>query len=290
MPYHEKPPKGYYAQQHPIYHQLVYRFGLKGSNNVSNSMIATFFRNSEARNAPEVITVNPANPTFAEETGPTVHPDSIVPRMKIQIIANMSKLAIETDKMRTIMFWWYPIYCAFPESLNAEDSKTAVKIEDIIRLTSNTGNKDVHPNFDGIDLASSVSNQPSNVIAPVENFGDYALTTDLKIEGVAFDDELLKDAMQYYSNQGMLKKVLGRWNKVIVTRDRPYVYRSNNWTHPSVKRSNDYMFCGALIHVPESNSTDQTFLSGDVSAIVHLDFKIMVSYGEWLQTFEQAKS
>lgn len=281
------PPRGYRQTEYPLPHSFGQKFVLEAEDETKNSTYVTIFRATESCVGAENVEVNPNNLSFAQDGGTAIHMGSIVPRVNFTMHASMSKLAIETDKMRAIRFTWMPIYTAFLDSLEAEDQKTAVQVEDVLELTHDTTNKDVTPTFSTVNLAA-IGSQPFTTVGYTEVFGDFNLSVDSLLESVAFDEELFFDALQFNTNKGMLAKVAGRRHSVTVTRDRPYTFHSNNFTNPTVKRGNPYTYCGVLIHLPQAGSANQFFEAADTTAIPHLNFGINVRFNEWNPHFEQA--
>jgi len=271
--------------EYPLPHQFEYKFALQVEDETKNSAIFTLLMHSEQFTAPDAIEVNPKNAAFAVQGGPTVYPDSIIPRITMSMRLALSKTAVETDGLRSLLVNWMPLYTAFLPTLDAEDSKTAEDIEDILELQHETDDKNVTPLFSGVDLG--IGSQADNTIQGM-GFAQWNLTTDLLMESVAFDKSKFYDAMHYYTNKGMLKKVTGRMNTALVTRDRPYRYFSRNFTNPTVKRSNGYMFCGILVHLPQVGEADQVpLIAGDTTVVDHLRGNIMIQYDEWNSVFAQ---
>ncbi len=229
----KKPPRGYYQQQYPLPHNFNYDAHFNVENETLNSCIFTLFRTSKKAVNPEAVEVNPAHASFAEDTGPLVHLNSIVPKISMRLDLNLEKFGIETDKVRQLKVIWFPIYIAFLDSLEAEDLKTAVQIEDILELQHDTINRDTYPLHSGTDISHEI-NHPMSTVPFAEIFSDYGLSVDVNPETVALDMELVRDARQYYTNRGMLGKVMGKMHYVTLVRDRPYKYFSNNFTYPSV--------------------------------------------------------
>ncbi len=155
-------------------------------------------------------------------------------------------------------------------------------------MQHDTGNKDVYPLYSGTDLGLA-SSMGLSTVPYSEVFGDVGLTTDAKIESVAFDDEKFYDALQYYSNSSMLKKVVGPTHSVIVSRNKPYIYHSNKFTYPTVKRGNPYTFCGILVWVPAAGGQEQLFVAADTTPIDHIHIMIRARFDEWNPEFEQAQ-
>ncbi len=287
MAKHSYPPKGYNQLQYPLPHNFTYKFGLSLEASTKNSTICTLFRATKKCGTVEAIEVNPKNAAFAEDGGTAVHMGSIIPRTSINITAQMTKGAIETDKLRSIKFTWFPIYTAFLNTLEAQDDKTSVEVEDILELLHTVGDESVGPLFSNVDLLDA-GNHPLSSVGYAEGISDFVLTTNALMESVAFDKELFFDAMQYYGNAGMLKKVVGRMNNVTLTRDRMYRYSSNNFTHPTVKRGNPYMYCGIMFHIEQAGGDYQPVLAADTTVIDHVYFNVNVRFDEWHPLFDQA--
>ncbi len=281
-----RPPRGYRNTEFPLPHNYGLTFSLQAEDETKNSTYITLFRATESAVDVENIEVNPAHASFALDAGTAIHMGSIVPKVNMTIRASMTKLAIETDKMRAIRFTWMPVYIAFLDSLEAEDQKTGVQVEDILELTHDTTNKDVTPTFTTVNLGLGL--QPMSTVPYAEVFGDYGLSVDTNLESVAFDEELLMDALQFNTNKGMLRKVIGPRHTVTLTRDRPYIYHSSNFTYPTVKRGNPYTYCGILFHVPQAGSAGQVFEAADTTAIDHIRFGMHVQFNEWNPHFQQA--
>lgn len=290
MPSH--PPKGYRAMQYPLHHEFKYSFALHGESETKNSTIMTLLNTSRDSGAVEDVEVNPAHANFVEDTGPRIFLGSIVPRLAVKMTANITGGAAyaATHPMKQIMLNWMPIYIAFRESLTAEDGDTGTKIEEILELTKDTVNEDVTPLFAAVTMTETGDQPLSNIVAPGDAFGDWNLdTTDLS-EPVAFDKQLYFDAMKYYSNKGMLRKVAPRMNTVRLHAERGWSFFSNNFTNPIVKRGNPYTFCGILFHLPQINilSVDQIGSAVDVTDIPHVQVKLHCRFEEWNPEFDQS--
>ncbi len=282
----KRPPRGYRTQEHPLPHNFGYLFQLNAEDETKNSTIATIFRTTELAIAADTIEVNPAHPDFAEESGCIIHNGSIIPKVDFIFKMKLSKLAIETDKLQNLTVHWMPIYTAFLPSLDAQDSKTAVQIEDILELQHDATNKDTYPLFTGTKLLTAI-NQPLSTIPLTEAFADIGLAVSAVSESVAFDHLLWKDAVQYYTNRQMLRKVGGRMRTVRLSREKEFHFHSSNFTNPIVKRGNEYTFCGVLVHLPQMGSTEQLGSAADTTNIGHVDVAMSIRFDEWNPFFEQ---
>ncbi len=286
MPYHKRPPRGYKSAEWPLPHAMQLFTGLEADDETKNSAIFPIIKATEGAIGTENTNVNPSHGSFAEDGSPICSMDSIVPRINLRLSAIMSKGAIETDKMRTIRFDWFPIYTSFLPSLEAEDDKTATQIEDVIEMTHQTTDKEAYPLHSGVKLTDGGA-YPLGALQHSEVYGDVGLTTNLVMESVAFDKKAFWENMRWKTNKGMLAKVVGKYRTVIITRDRPYTYTSNNFTNPIVKRMNPYTSCSILIHCQVAGKADQTFKEADTTAIKHLDVQMEVNYDEWNQAYDQ---
>ncbi len=290
---HQFPPKGYNAMEYPLPHTFEYQFGLSGKDATKNSTICTLIRCVETPlTAIETIEVNPSNGSFAEETGSIIAPDSIVPKMNISMSAHMNSVMrkVAGDDLRTIKFNWMPIYMAFKDMYEAVDNKTDVEVEDILELTHTVAQKDATPLFNNIKCLRE-DDHPVSTIHLTETFSHLNLDTDLKMECVTFDETLMWNALRYYSNSKMLSKAMGKWNTVYLNHEHPWRFNSSNFTHPTVKRGNEYTFCGILFHVPLAGTSKQALEAGDVTTATSLiEFNVQVKYDEWNSQFDQTSA
>lgn len=282
-----RPPRGYRMEEYGLPHIFSYRGALSAESATQDATILTILRYSEACANPDTIEVNPRNANFARETGATCCPGSIVPRITMNLDLWLSKGAIETDKIQRLKVNWFPIYTAFLDSLDAADDKTTTDVEGILKLQHETTNRDVYP----LNVAKllDADNQPLSTINDAdEALGDYGLTTTAVLESVAFVKETMYDARSYYTNQGMIRKVMGKMRTIALDRTHGYHYFSNNFTYPTVKRLNPYTFCGILISVPSSEDHDQLTFLGDTTVIPHVNFNMKIRFDEWNPNFDQS--
>ncbi len=288
MAKHKYPPRGYNQFQYPLPHNFGYQCGLSAEGSTKDSTIFTLFRASEAAVDVENIEVNPRHANFSEDGGTVIHMGSIIPKIQFHLKMMLSKVAIETDSVRSLIVRWWPIYISFLDSLEAEDDKTATQVEDLLELQHSTDNKDTFPLYTGTKLGNAAT-VPLSTVPYAEAFADQGLTGTQFIESVALVEHTLYDALQFYTNQGMLRKCLGKAHYVTLTRDRPYQYSSFNFTNPKVKRGNAYTYCGILIHVPQVDDNTQVMVPSETTAIDHVNVFMRVRYDEWNPLFEQAQ-
>ncbi len=290
MSKHKFPPKGYDQMEYPLPHNFNYQFGLSPETATKNTTYVPLIKCMQDINPPDTIEVNPSHADFNEETGCIVQSDSIVPKLNIHMQAQMSQPMIEEapgDGIRYIKFNWMPIYLAFKDMYEAIDNKEDVEVEDILEMTHTVVKKVGKPLYNNVKLLVE-DDWPVSTINHTEVFGDVGMDTDLKGEGVTFDEELMWDALSYYSNSSMLAKAMGQWHTQILRADFPWIFNSNNFTNPSVKRGNEYTFCGILFHVPLVATPEQFYTAADLTeATSVVNFDIKVRYDEWNSQFDQ---
>ncbi len=279
------PPRGYRSDEYPLPHNFSIMPALQAELATKGTTIVPFFRTSELAVSAETIEVNPRNANFAEDTGCIIHNGSIVPRLTVKMLVSLTKGAVETDKIRALNFYYMPLYFAFVDSLDAMDDKTATQVEDIMEMQHDVTNKDTYPLYNTTKLSAGI--MPLSTVPLTEAFGDVGLTTSTTLEGVTWIKEDFHDTLSYKTNAGMLKKVTGGLRKVVVTRDRPFSYFTQNFTHPMVKRGNPYTFCGMLLHLPQVSTPDQFQFAAETTVIDHLNIQIICRFDEWNQNFDQ---
>ncbi len=152
-----------------------------------------------------------------------------------------------------------------------------------------TSPKRVRPLWSTVKLTNGL-NHPVNTVVSTEVFNTHwSLTTNLVPESVAFDEQVFWDAKRYYSNGGMLNKVTGPVRTMQLSRDRPKMFHSRNFTYPMVKRGNPYTYCGMLLWVVAPGTKGSWGQAGDYDAadkdLIH--YNAHVTFDEWNQEFDQ---
>lgn len=286
MARHKFPPRGYNQMEYPLPHNFEYQFGLSPYATF-NSTITTLIRHSEDTNPADTVEVNPSHAAFAEETGTVILPDSIIPKINLHMSAQMNQVMAETDQIKFIKFNWMPIYMAFSDMYEAEDNVTDVNVESILELVHQANFKDATPLFNNLKCKRE-ENHPMSTINQTETFADMNLDTDIKMECVTFDEQLMWDTLSYFSNGPMLAKAMGQWHTEYLRFDRPWTFNSSNFTHPTVKRGNEFTYCGILFHVPIVGTAQQFHQAADVTVSTSLiEFDIQCRYDEWNNQFDQ---
>jgi len=282
-----RPPRNYESEEYPLPHRFNSASAFDLGNEVLNSTILPLVRSRDDLNVADSVNVNPLHGAFGVETGPSCQEGSIVPHLNFRLSLSMSDYAINTDNLRSIRFLWFPFYISYKDNLTAINEEDAGTIETVLELANTLSGKFTKPLYTGTDLLT-LSNLPMNTVEETEVFGNYGLTTDTKIESVAFDLQDFWDTLMFGTNKGMLKSSLGpiRWGRVY--RDRPYSFASNNAMFPKVKRMNPYTFCGVMLHAEIAGLPGQDPWGADVTATNDaLRFAYEVNFNEWNPNFDQ---
>lgn len=291
------PPRGYFNEEYPLPHDFIYKFSLSLENVAKDATICTMFRNSiENTVNPEQIEVNPHKPVFEECNGPTCHSGSIIPKLSFSLNAFMN-IASNTDvggasgPSKPIKFNWAPLYCAF-DDIDATDEESNLTVGNIVELEKG-GFSEINPTFvsdltvtSGHASSHPLTTAPGNITD--ETFDDWELGTDLVMESVAWSKETYFEHIRFGTVTKKLQKVMPRINTGMVSASRPFRYYSNNFTYPSVKRINDFTYCGVMIMLPQAGDTEQPILASEVTDIEHINFTIRASFDEWNPAFDQS--
>ncbi len=290
MPSHKFPPKGYRQEEHPLPHQFGYNGGFNILDNTKLATMCTLIRTSENVLTPEDVEVNPANNAFLEETGATITRGSIVPRINFTFRASLSQAMLADWEFAKVQIQYIPIYSAFLNPLEALDNMTNETVEDIMEIQHGVSVKKVNPLFNTVKMTNQTAH-PMNTVLHGETFSDWNLTTNTQMEYITFGNEVMYNALQYYSNSGMLKKIIGQKRTFTMSRDRPAFVHSNNFTNPSVKRGNPYTFCAVLIWCSKpgfySHGHTADFDATSNKDLVHMS--VDVRYDEWNPNFDQTE-
>ncbi len=282
------PPKGYRMIEHPLPHDLTYNGVFDILDATKDATLLTVLRATEIAGI-EAVEVNPRHASFAEETGPTISMGSIVPRIQFTLRAQCSQAMILDNEFAKVQFHMMPIYTAFLDSLEAADDKTDKDVASILELSAaDTTEKRTRPLFSTVNLSAATGTQPVNTILETEVFGDWGLATDLVMESVAWDVGEYFDAVKYFTNGAMLRKVTGPIKTWTLSRDRPAMYHSSNFTNPTVKRGNPWTYCGVMLWTSQVGVHSFGY-AGDFDAAdkdtVH--FNAAIRFDEWNPEFDQ---
>ncbi len=279
-------PKGYFSTEYPLPHNynVFFNLGLDSASATHGTFVPVILSDEGLVN-PDLVIANPEHASFTEVGYAHCYKNSIIDNMTIRIRAKITKLGIETDKLRDVEYYIIPVYSNFLTRLEASDSKTGVSVEDILELTHETTGKSVQPIYSSTNLPNATV-LGAHANATVALMG---MTTDRILEGIVFDPNLFWDAMQFYTNSSMLRTVVGKVMKFRLTRDRgnQIILRG---VKGMIKRINEYTICGFIIYGSVEGNNQSMLQVGDLTAISHLTFSIDIRYDEWNAEFDQTSS
>ncbi len=282
------PPRGYNKMQHPLPHNFSYQGIFDILDTAKDATIITLFRGSETTLDPSTIEVNPRHDNFAEDQGPTCIFDSIIPKVNLTLRASLSQAMLLDNEFAKVVIHMMPIYIAFEDSLIAKNmnSPAESEVEDILGLEHTASSYRTNPNF--ASKLTTRGSHPLSTITATDSATTWGLTTNAELESVAFNSELMYDAFQYYTNSGMLNKVVGPIKTWTLTRDRPAFYHSDNFTNPAVKRINPYTFCAFMLWSEIPGLHSYGFASDfDATDKDTLFFNADIRFNEWNAEFDQ---
>ncbi len=279
MALHSYPPKGYLGREMPLTHDLEGQFSLTAENETKNSVIIPLVFQDKSACVAATTFVNPKHASYEHAAYSNVLADSQVPQLQISFKCALSKLAIETDAIRSLSLNYMFINTAFLNRLDAADDASGDDIEGILNLTHETTDEQVYPVASTVDLLGGYTVPASHPANPAA-----------VIESQAFDKEKFFDAMQYYTNKQMLRTVAPSLKTILLKRDYPYTMSGTRSMKPIAKYANPYQFCGILFHLPQVGQIDQYGLAADTTDIAHVDIKFKIRFNEWNKEFYQEKA
>ncbi len=261
--------------------QVNWGFALEDAIDTDTTMVPVCFYD-EGLGATSAYESNPEHASFAETTSANCFPQSRVDNIYGNLSVRLSKAAIETDKVSALTFAVMVVSLAFKESYTAIDEKSQNEIQDILELQTESTDRQGGPLYVALDMP--IGSQ-ATAVAPTNT---PFLDTNLSLEPVAFSEEFFYDAMQYYTNKGMLKKVQSGLKWYTLTKQRPYINIPIHIKSGS-KFMNAYNYQGILVHAPFSGSAKQLMSAGDTTDVTHLYCSFTARYNEWNSDFNSAR-
>jgi len=286
------PPRGYSRFDYPLHHHFFYNHTYDITLETKNDTIMTLLHTTDIETKPSSIKVNPNHPSFdSVDTGANINQGSIVDKIKIRTIHTLTELAVETDKIGSLMLHRGFIGGCFADDWDPLDDRSSLEVEDIVRVTFDPTNRDVTPKFSAVDLVNGV--QPISLVTETETFTTYNLGTDLKMEAVNFDPDVYFNSKRHFDNGGAVNKVMPRLNSVFLN-DKRSTSRSFSQTKFVPERcryGRRGLFFGILEHVPIFSNERQIcdpFTAPTAGA--HIVSTTIVDFMEWNQSFDQEDS
>ncbi len=286
-------PAGFEQQKNPLRHKLNYSFALSARSATQNSTICSLVRNHKSAIDATTIQVNPHNSGFQVDTGSIVSPMSIIDRLKMSIRIGLTDHAITTQRAKSVKVSWMPIFNSFDEKLLAVDDMSTDTVEEILELNTASASEQILPLFTTTKLntdGDSEQNHPVSTATFAEVFGTLTLTTDTKMESVAFDNTKFHQALKYYTNKGAMKTLIGRTRSITLTEGKPFAnFFIDKFVPRAIRRIVPYSYFGILFHVPVSADDESYYYSNSLVALkADVGIKLLCNYHEWNADHDQS--
>jgi hypothetical protein len=269
-------------KEYPNVHNMMHKFLLTADGGTSGRLatIIPCIMQDEGLGAPSSKNTHPENASFSVDTSPNCYPDSKVNFARCDIDLSLTKGAWNTDNTEVLKAFVFPIYTAFLENLTAKDEVTANEVEDILELQHETTDRQTYPLWNGTDLTADGTKGDLASSVP-------GLTTDQSIEGVDLNLNTIYNALQYYTNGGVVRKSIGKIRGINISRKRNV--RMSFRLKSKSKRMNPYTFWGIAIILPNETAYEQQVHNGDLTAIDHLIVRSTCRYNEWNENFDHTR-
>ncbi len=281
-----RPPRGFEAEKYPLRHRVQYSAALT-MEETRNSSIFTLVKNYKTVVVPNTIIVNPHNTNYVSDAGAVCAPMSIIDKLTLNITFSLTEQILVTDKNYPLTLSWFPIFFSFPEKLDAADDDTTTTVAAILGLTKDATEEDIIPTWSNLDLTTTGLSEKDHPLSTV-NLAEVGtthlgLTTDAKMEAVAFNKTTFIEAITRYTNKGALKACIGRQRNITLTENRPFhkVF-IKKFVPRAIRRIVPYSYMAILVHLPVPNDYEQHFYSGaPTTDKPHVGVKITANYHEW---------
>lgn len=268
--------------EYPRPHDFQLNFGMGLEAAVNNeTTIVPIIQYDEELGVINSYKSNPQNSSFAEYAGSSCYPQSRINKVYAQFDFNMSKEALETDKVHVTKFATMEIYDSFKNAELAVDEVSTLNLNDILELQNDATDRYTYPLFNGVDMKTSKTssnNLPAN---------EEGLTTDAQIEGVTFQIGKYYDCLSHYTNRKKLSAITSglKWHTLTKTNPHKSIRVQQ---HPSTKYMNPYAFLGLLIYYPHNDQLYQYGKPGDTTDVTHLEVTAKYRYQEFNHEFNHA--
>lgn len=280
-------PQGLVAEKHPLKHKFRYSFGLNASIANANTAFIPLIKNYKSVTDPGTTKVNPHNSNVDLETGAVCAPMSIIQNLTLSMSFN-ALTAQTLDELKMVKFWWMPIFGSFPEKWDADDDSGGGTVAAMLQITKDATEEDLTPITTNKLKVLGISDvlHPVSTVNLAETFTILNMTTDLVMEDCPFDATAFFNLMQYGTNKGALKSVVGKIRHGQVgygTGPQTKSYFIKKFVPRAVRRIVPYSFFGIMIHLPLISEHGQTY-SEDISlgtTLNHIGIKVHVNYDEW---------
>ncbi len=105
----------------------------------------------EGLGAPSSYAANPEHASFAEAGMPNCYPNSRINVIRAKLTVQLSKAAIQTDKVVALRYAYMPIFTTF-DDIAVNDEVSGLDIGELLELQRETTDRQTYPLFNTVDM------------------------------------------------------------------------------------------------------------------------------------------
>lgn len=223
---------------------------------------------------------NPRNPSFAVQQRPNCWPNSKIDSVFANLRVQLTKGAIETDKISSLRIAFQTIALSFDDAL-AIDELSQLEIQDTLHLSRETTDRQTYPLYNGTKLTELYSGS-ATLSAAVPG-----LTTTQVLEGDDFAPFAFYSALQYHTTKEKLKVCQNGLHWRTLTKNKPYTDFRVIYDNKA-KKMMPYTYFGLRIFIAEVGTWDSGIPAADTTAIDHVTCNLTARYLERNPDFNHA--
>lgn len=272
-------PDKWFPRPHTMHHDWAH--GLETGAENAKTIYPICFQD-EGLGTPSGYSANIQNAGFAVAAEANCYPDSKVGKIFSQFTFALSKYFFSADALNAVNIGYMVIAMNFKDDHTADDQLTGTTIDGLLEMTFETTDRQSIPEWNGIDMVAKTTGKN---ILPTKQSG---LTATQAIEGITFSEDQYYDGLQFYQNQGKLKKVQHGLKWFSLTKNHPTARIRINQKSAS-KAMNEYAFLGLLITIPPAGDIRQYHTAGETTDVSHVYVSTLTKYLEWNEAFDMER-
>ncbi len=266
-------------QIHRANHSWMHGLETGVENQYTSVIIAHY---DEGLGTPTDQETHPENANFIVKGEPNCFVNSRIDTIFTRITFSLTKGALETDGLHVINCMFMPVYMAFIDDYTAIDELSALEIQDVLEMTTESTDNQGYPLYNDIKMTEKFTN------SALMGTPYPGLTTNQKLEGIAFNEINYYDMLHYMTNKGKLKATSGGIKNFTLTRHKPK--RSFKIALRSkVKRMNKFTSFCIIVGVPSSGTQNQEHIETDTTNVPHVSVRFGSRFNEWNEHFNHRK-
>jgi len=239
---------------------------------VNDTCIFPIINYDEGLGSASAYEANPGHASFVEASQPNCFPDSFINQVGSTLSFNMTKGAIETDKLQAIRCGFMMINMSFLEDYTALDEISTLDISEVLELQTEATDRQGYPLWNTVDMVEKFTGS-ANV--PTGTPGLSGI-----IEAVAWNTLNYYDNLHFFTTAGKLKHVQRGMKWFTLTQARPQ-RQFKIFVGGKSKRMTPYSFTGLLVTVPPGNTKEQYHVDSETTVIPHVAIDFKYRYSEW---------